>query len=413
MSLNLNKHLLENIVVFGLLFLAAMNFRASFFYIVLILFILLMAFQKKFLLQQFSLIYFVLGILMAAYNHSEGIFSMMQSMNYVIMYLIGYNIQFVFGSDNLHKYNSENKFNEEKEKRVILSICAGTFTHYILNFLNNINNFNDMLGRNTNDIWTGASMAATLQASLACLMLGLSVALILAPTKKIQRYIGFICLFVILFYDLILACRTMFVMLFILFFIGIIYVQKELDTRSKKFKFYLGIVTVLLLLAIVYCYNIAGIQDYITQSNLFNRFEPNQNSILADKDRFSNKLTFFINGYKFLFGGLNMRSQFGYAHDLLLDSFDHYGIFVLILLVCILIYGIKEFFKLIKSNEYSTEFKLTLICIYSAMLIEFCIEPILDGMSWFFGLYCLLNGSIVGMNRAHVTKGIVNENIAN
>lgn len=413
MSLKLNKDRLKNIVVFGLLFLAAMNFRASFFYIVLILVVLLMAFQKKFLLQQYSLIYFALGILMAAYNHTEGILSMMQSMNYVIMYLIGYNIQYVYEFDSIHIYRSKDEFIEKKAKTVILLICVGTFIHYILNFFYNFNNLNDMLGRNTNDIWTGASMAATLQASLACLMLGLSVALILAPTRKIQRYIGFICLFVILFYDLILACRTMFVMLFILFLIGIIYVQRKLDTRSKKFKFYAGIVIVLLLLAIIYHYNIAGIQDYINQSNLFNRFGQNQNSILADKDRFSNKLTFLINGYKFLFGGLNLRSQFGYAHDLLLDGFDEYGIFAMILLVCILIYGIIEFLKLIKSNAYSTEFKLTLICIYTVMLIEFCIEPILDGMSWFFGLYCLLNGCIVGMNRAHIAEGIINENIAN
>lgn len=408
MSFNISKSRLKNILTFGLLFFAAMNFHASFFYIVFVLFGVLLIFKQKFLLHQYFLLYLVLGALMALYSRSRGIFGMIQCMSYMVLYLIGYNIVTIDKSDNLRKYKTENDFIQGKGLSVITTICAGTFTHYILNFLFN---YNQSIGRNTNDVWTGSIMSATAQASLACLMLALSVSMILAPLKKSFRYIGFACLFGILVYDLILACRTMFVMLIILFFIGLLYMQKILNTPNKKIRFYLGFLAVLFFAAVIFFSNIGGIRDIIMNSNLFKRFDFVNGPGFVD-DRSNNKIAFLLNGYKHPFGGLYLRSKFGYAHDLLLDGFDEYGIIVLLILIFILVLGVAEFIKFVKQTPYKPEFKLAFICVYSAMLIEFCIEPILDGMSWFFAFYCLMNGCIVGMNRFSIADENGDENTA-
>lgn len=408
MSLNISKSRFKNILTFGLLFLAAMNFQAGFFYIVIVLFIMLLIFQKKFLLQQYFLIYLVLAALMAVYNHSQGLFSMIQCMSFAALYLIGYNIVAVDISNNMHKFKTKNDFIQGKGYTIIVTICAGTFTHYILNFLFN---YNQSIGRNTNDIWTGSVMSATVQASLACLMIGLSVSMIFAPMKKPHRYIGWVCLISIMVYDLILACRTMFIMLLILLFIGLLYMRKILDTSQKKIRFFTGLAAALLILSIIYFSDFAGIREAVINSNLFKRFDFINGPGFVD-DRSNNKIAFILNGYKHPFGGLYMRSKYGYAHDLLLDGYDEYGIFALIILICILILGISEFIKFIKRTPYKPEFKLAFLCVYSAILIEFCIEPILDGMSWLFAFYCLINGCIVGMNRSALTEGIGNEDIA-
>lgn len=409
MSFNISLSRLKNILVFGLLFLAAMNFHASFFYIVIVLFGVLLIVQKKFLLNQYFLIYLALSGIMVLFGRSEGLYGMIQCISYVLLYLIGYNIITVSLSNNIHDFKSENDFLQKKASAVIATICAGAFLHYILNFLFN---FNQSIGRNTNDIWTGTVMSATVQASLACLMLGLSVSMILAPVKKLYRYIGCISLFGIIIYDLILACRTMFVMLIILFIIGVLYMQKILNTSQKKIRFYIGLLICLLVISFLYFSNAAGIREYVLNSNLFRRFDISNGASFVD-DRLKNKIAFILNGYKHPFGGLYMRSEFGYAHDLLLDGYDKYGIIALIILILIIIFGIVEFVRFVNNTPYTPEFKLAFICVYSAMLIEFCIEPILDGMSWFFAFYCLINGCIVGLNRSAITEGSSNENIAN
>ena len=93
-----------------------------------------------------------------------------------------------------------------------------------------------------------------------------------------------------------------------------------------------------------------------------------------------------------------MRARFGYAHDLLLDAYDEYGVVAFLLLVAILIQGGLQVYRLLRYSNYSGGFKLALLLIYVAILLEFWVEPILAGMQWLFACYCLINGCVTGMN---------------
>ena len=112
-----------------------------------------------------------------------------------------------------------------------------------------------------------------------------------------------------------------------------------------------------------------------------------------------------MDGIKYPFGGLNMRRKYGYAHDLLLDGYDEYGLLALILMIVILVAGIVQLYKVLRCDTISKELKLTLLLIYVAVLLEFTVEPILEGMPWLFSCYCLINGCMSSLNWSCYRQG--------
>lgn len=396
MNLKLNLNNVKDLIVYCLLFFAAMNFQSKFFYFVFIAFFILMIMQKRILINQESFFYLILSVFTAIYDYSGGINSIIISMAYFLLYIIGYNMV-IIGSENKKIICDDSmKIIEKKAYYLLLAIAGGSFTHYMLNFFIN---FNLELGRNTNDIWTGSIMAATGQAALACLMLAMSVSMIIAPKKKFHRVIGIISILCIFMYDFIIACRTIPVMFIILFIIGLIYVNKSMKNSAKKNKQMLGLFAFVLIILVCIKLNVGGIQEIIINSNLFDRLEFSTNSFNTETSRMYAKMQFILNAYKYPFGGLNLLNQYGYAHDLLLDGYDEYGLIGFILLVMILFISIKRVYHLIKYTKYSNEFKLAILCVYVAFLLEFCIEPILAGMKWLFCCYCLISGCVSGLNR--------------
>ncbi len=386
---------IKNILVFALLFMAAMNFYAKFFYLAFASLVLLAFFQRKLLISPITFIYLGLGVVMSLYNHDEGVMSMIKCFAYVALYIVGYNMTIMKSTGTVNIVGYDNETAEKQGYTLLLMVAGGSFAHYVANF---IFNYSTSMGRNTNDIWTGEIMAATGQAAMACLMLGLAVAMIFAPPKKIYRIVGIISIVLILAYNLVLAGRTMLVMLVLLIAVAVIFVRKAFTSSVEKFKLIIGFSVGILVLAVVFAFNIGDIRDFVLSSNFFGRFGDSVETLTTDAARANRKILYLKNGFRFPLGGLNMRNQFGYAHDLLLDGYDEYGIIGLLFLVLVLAFGIRELYKLIRYTEYSVQFKLALLCVYIAALLEFCIEPILAGMPWLFVCFCLINGCITGMN---------------
>lgn len=386
---------IKNVIVFALLFLAAMNFYAKFFYLAFASLVFLAFFQRKLLISPVTFVYLGLGVVMSVYNHSEGVMSMIKCFAYVALYIVGYNMTIMktTGTPNVICYDTETS--ERQGYALLFVVAGGSFAHYVVNF---IFNYSTNMGRNTNDIWTGEVMAATGQAAMACLMLGLAVAMVFAPPKKIYRIFGIVSIALILAYNLVLAGRTMLVMLVVLIAVAIIYVRKVFTSSVEKFKLIVGFSIGILIVAVIFAFNIGNVRDFVLSSNFFGRFGNSVETLTTDAARANRKILYIRNGYKYPLGGLNMRNQFGYAHDLLLDGYDEYGVIGLLLLILILAFGLRELYKLIRYTNYSVQFKLALLCVYIAALLEFCIEPILAGMPWLFVCFCLINGSITGMN---------------
>lgn len=375
-------------VVIVLLFMAAMNFQAKFFYFAFGAAFVCLLGGRKIELNKFSLVYFLLGLLLALYSFSGGVKVMLRFFSCVLLYLVGYN--FV-------SYHS-NKKTAEKGYLLLVVISLGSYSHYIMNYLLNIN---EEVGRNTIDIWSKEVWNATGQSALACLMIGLSVAWLLCPKRKIMRLFSILAFVGVFLYSLILAGRTVFALIALGFVIGFLFLllnQKKLSDSIKLISIVLGLI---LLIFVLITLNVGGIKDIIIESNLYQRFQDSSLSDLLNTGRSSRKEYFLKNMHRHPWGGLHMRTEVGYAHDLLLDAYDEFGIFAFLLLVAILLKGLLGLFKLCCNRSVSLCYRMAFLCIYAVVLLEFCVEPILAGMPWLFIWYCLINGLIDGINNRH------------
>lgn len=403
----------EYFFVFGLLFLAAMNFQAKFFYFIYAAFIVLLLSKLRLKVNRASIPYILFGVLMGIYNIDEGLLSVFRCLTYVLSFIIGSNMIL---STSSNRIGDEDNFEHQTKigHKILTVICWGSFVHFMLNFFYNLQ---WTLGRNTNDIWTGERLSATIQASLACMMTGLCISMIISPKNKFSRVLYIISAVGILMYNLVLSGRTLPLMMIVVLIIGLVYFYKNSENLSHKLKTTLIIASILGLITLAIIFNVGGIKDYILESNFFDRLFNSKQDALLSGERSYRKIMFLQNMWKYPFGGLHMRAQFGYAHDLLLDAYDEYGFLSIIFLLLILGFGIYNLIVFCKNKDISISCRLSFLCVYITILCEFYIEPILEGLPWLFVCYCLLNGCIYGLNSAYLEKshnrGVACEDIAN
>lgn len=396
MKINSGLVISKSTILFLLLFLASMNFMAKFFYFVFLAIVVVLIFDKKIIVDKLTYVYLLLCFCMASYNiFTEGVLSSVRCLSGLVFYMVGRNIL-----DYQYEYDDrprlENRHVEKQMYMILTALAGGSFIHYMANFFLN---FGNNIGRNTVDIWSQVSMAATGQAALACIMSGFSIALIVAPPKKIFRYVGVILLVSVFMYNLTLAGRTLLVMISIVLLFAVIYRYKNIINPTRRHKFLTGAVFIVLSLCALYIFNVGGIRDAIEESALFERLMDMSGSRVKKEDsRVYRKFMHLTNFHKHPFGGSYKRTQFGYAHDLLLDGYDEYGILVLALLTMVVFIGIKEAYKFCRYSLCSTECKVAFACVYISILIEFTVEPILAGMQWLFCCFCLINGYIKSVN---------------
>lgn len=397
MRIKIEVEKIKEMLVLALLFMASMNFNAKFFYFVFLSFLVVLVTQRCMAIDTVSIIYLLLCITMAIYNFGEGLLSMLRCFAPLCFYLVGLNLV----SDDLTAKPKIQKRNDPQKMgySVLVTISLGSFSHYFLNYVYNLG---FSLGRNTNDIWTGQIMAATGQNALACLMLGLACTMLFLPPRKWHRWAALAIISLMLMYNLVLSCRTMLAILCILLLIGMVYPKQNTSYGAQLLKCMTYFALLGGAVMVLYTLNIGGFRDYIQDSTLFLRFNGSITSLTDVESRSSTKLAFISHMISYPFGGCHMRKTYGYAHDLLLDAYDEYGIIVFLLMIVVLIISIVHLYVLLRRTDYSESFKLSLLLIYCAVLLEFTVEPILAGMSWLFSCYCLINGCTIGMNRAYI-----------
>ena len=180
-------------LILALLFLMSMNFKAKFFYFAFGSVLVYLSRRFNLRLNYSFVLYFLVSVIMSYFNFENGIMAMIRVFASAAVYVLGF---------NLILDASKNKAEEEKAevlKRLFLmvfTVALGTSIHFILNF---IINYGEDLGRNTYDIWSGQITSATNQATIACIMSGLSCALFIFSNKALQAFVlqvffGFFCL---------------------------------------------------------------------------------------------------------------------------------------------------------------------------------------------------------------------------
>ncbi|MBR3966521.1 MAG: hypothetical protein IKJ91_05555 [Clostridia bacterium] len=369
-------------------FLAAMNAFDKYYYFTYAMFGLLCLKKSRkitvdilplamLLLLAFSWLFFAPG---AAYS----ILGIIKTLTYFLCYLIGLSLI----DDDIDYYRNKTPY--KVFYMLIAVIALGLLAHYLLNWMSNASSYD---GRNTVDIWTGEARAATGQAALACIPIGLAIALLFTKNNKWIKFLSVATLIIILGYNLILAGRTIIVMVLVVMIAAFIFSA----SKGKKEAVRLLLVVLLIsgALILIYQANVLGVKSTVENSQLYERFfETDSAMSVTEDDRMDKKLYYLANFDKAIWGGNKLRDDRAFAHDILLDTYDEGGIFALIAMVVFLINSVVHLVKCVKDKSLSFLFRQIVLCVYIAVYMEFMVEPILQGVQWLFASFCMIDGYV-------------------
>ncbi len=288
---------------------------------------------------------------------------------------------------------------EKKVRYYTLIVAMGFFIHFAMNFY--INRGETSLGRNTNDIWSKDVRAATGQAALACVPVGWCISSFLNNSGIKKRIPAVVGLVVILMYNLVLSTRTVFLMLLIVAVVAVIYLIVAGDKAQKKTYTLLTVLVVLVLVVVGYQANVFNIQDYFEESEFYKRFfAKSSTQDISEDSRMDNKLRYFNYMFVYMWGGDYIRRRVGgYAHDLFLDIYNDAGILAFIATIMMVWGSARILLRLLKNKKVRFETRMTMLCIFTAIYMEFMIEPIFAGEPVLLMMFCFLYGVAARMDR--------------
>ncbi len=377
--------------------LMSMDFQTRFFYFAFALFGVLIILQRLNLkIPQVCIPALVLSVSMCVFSKSTRgwALAMVRPFAYPLCVIVGYNM-----------INTDNRGRAEKQIfAVLISLALGAYIHYLLNM---IYNWGRSADRNTFDYWTKSVLAATGQSSLASLMIGIIIPLLFSEVKAGYKLLLFSVLFSILYYNLMLGGRTIFILVIILLFLNIVSKWIRKKTSQTRIKIILSLILTIIIILTIVQFNIFGIKDIFYRSNFFYRFfVESEGSGVTEDGRLTYRLLYLKNMIFYPFGGNELHNAVGrhYAHDLLLDTYSDSGVFSFVALVIMLIMCVLRTKMIYKSSLLNTLYKDVLFNSIVVFFVIFAVEPIFDGMPWLFASFCVIYGAIAKATEITNTK---------
>lgn len=382
-------------IMLFLLFMASLNFVNRFYYFVFAAFAVFIFFKSQKSRVNFGFVtLFCFSISLMAFwetAHSS-VLSMIKCFTFPMCYFIGY---------NLFSDSEDKAISQEKVRNVCIILSFGPFLHLFLNLLTNIEGDT---GRSVTDIWTKSFLSATGQAALGCMMVGVSLALIFSRYDVKYKLLAVLSLTVVFYYNLILAGRSLFLMAFIVAVIAFLNYIRNSSSPTQFIKVVIWTTLAIAAFLVMYNSNTFGIKETVENSNFFNRFfGSNSYMEVTDDPRLEIKIEYLKYLTVHPFGGGKIHQAVGsYAHDLYLDTYDEAGVFAFIFIAIVSVSSILKLFKVLKNKSVKFETKQLLLCLYTAIHLEFWIEPILAGMPWLLAIFCVINGMVSRLSESEV-----------
>lgn len=362
-------------------FLAAVNVMNRYYYCIFIAFAFFLFQPGQKLRLNWSTLFmlvFSLSLLVFDPKARESITNMLRPFTFFLTYTMGISIL------------RRNTSFEEKQRQVvgvILLLAGGTLCHYFLNMVTNL----EATDRNTVDFWSDSVLSATGQACLACMAVGVIAATLFSSVRlKWKLLAGALCV-LILGYNLVLAGRTLLVLLVILLVVA--FVHRGIERRSRFWKTLLMGALVLTAVVLAYRADVLGARSAFEESNLYQRFFGKNTSQLLNSGRMIRKKMYLQYFWDYPLGGSNILRMTGeYSHDLYLDTYDQAGILALLSIAAYILASLGRLWKALRNPVIGFPLKQLLLCMYVAMNIQFWMEPILLGVPWLLASYCMMDG---------------------
>lgn len=372
------------------LFLLSLNFYNKFYYLTLILFIITIFTavinKKKISISANMMFIFLFSIfytLIYAGYPEVTISDVARNLLYFMGYFSGYLI--------INKTNNDDEYIYHK---YLFMMVSGSCVHGILNAVYNVNTYGlNIVVRALPDYWTGNLWTATGQTAMFILMAGYSYyGLFINKSKNsYEKALTVIGLGFAIFYNLYTASRAIFVILIIVHIMSYI-MTIFLYNKKTLLKYIIPSFLSSLIIICLYFNNILGIREFVESMPLFDRLASSSQTGLSEDDRMNRWQFVLSNFWDYPFGGLNFRNQISYAHNLWLDAYDVAGIIPFAFLMLFTTGVIKNAILIIRSNQASNDFKILIVGVYLSCLLQFMIEPVLDGAQWLFILFCIFTG---------------------
>ena len=392
----------RRIIAIILLCLMSMDFQTRFFYFAFALFgVLILIRRSKFVFPQAVIPAFILSVAMCAFSPSTKgwLLALVRPFAYPFCVIAGYNL-----------ISTENDKHPEKQiVGIIIALAFGAYFHYMLNM---IYNWGKTVDRNTIDFWTKSVLAATGQSTLAALMIGVSIPMLFSENRKGLKFLFAVILLSILYYNLMLGGRTVFVLTIILLVLNIVVEWIKNRSGNTRIYIFLSLFFFSIIVYFIIRFNLFGIQNIFYESNFFTRFfSGTQEDSITGDSRMKYKLLYLQKMIWHPFGGNDLHRAVGnhYAHDLLLDTYSDSSVFAFSAILFMLINCIVKTVRIYRNKETDSWAKKLLVNVIITFCMMFFMEPIFDGMPWLFASFCVIYGAIIRIEEYLINRMFAGE----
>jgi len=243
------------------------------------------------------------------------------------------------------------------------------------------------------DIWSREILTATLQGTYYTLVVSLLFySIVIRKENFLFSYMIIIMAFFSLFVSALMGNRTLLFIMGIVFLVSLIVYFLLEQRKIRIIKIFMSIFILSLILYVLYATNTFALREIVEGSLLVGRMKY---SITQDDPRFSvyswafkQLFDYPMGGYRMYLGGLK------YAHNLWLDVLFATGLIPFIFLSLFSINVSINVYKLIKLASLPISLRLLLFGIYAGYILNFMVEPILEGVPIMFVSFCLISGML-------------------
>lgn len=285
---------------------------------------------------------------------------------------------------------------EKSVKPIICISCMGFLLHGILNlwFAPTATIWYD---QNIADFWTGDKVSATLNGAFFTGAIVL-FCFFYHKDRIRDKVIAIILICIMLWSSLKTAERTLMLNLIlsvIIYIYGRAFFEKKgRETISKMIKYTYIICGIVLIGAILYLNDFMGIQTAFLNTSLGSRLTMLDSFMQDGRDEGAKAV---INAlWKHPMGGF--RDTLFYAHNLFIDTGRMCGVVPMLLLFIYICLILVRLFKICKNSEIQLETRMLVFVFYFAYLVNFMLEPVLEGMPMIFVMFCIVNGAVAKLD---------------
>ena len=370
----------------------------------IILAFLYMSLGRKTLSPKFIIVFYIIIIFGVAYsiilnNHEDlSIFRGYRELFLpAVLYTVGYlSIKSkTFSLMNISLY-----------KNVFLVISISLFIYAFLNLFFHLNYYGDvkLYNRSIYDIWNGGLLEATAQGSKLTLISVMIVPLLLSwnSFKPPLRLVLLFCIVISVISTLIMANRSLFAIIGVTFFAGLLlYFKLNSNKLGKNIKA-IGIVTIVALsIPLLYYFDIMGVRSFYESSSFNQRLDEVNGGTFQNNPRFEAWSKTLLGILQFPMGGSQVSIGLTYAHNLWLDVAYKTGIIPFVLLLLLTVLYIFYLMKLLYNNYISIGMKVFIFSTSVGLILNLMIEPILEGHYYMFMIFIfqlgLMHGFVEGI----------------